>query len=1149
MTGGGDPMVPPMWMSSSSAQKLIIGCSFKFRDPAQQNADGSSNTGTYGDITPVQVISDLRIRIDQTHGYYTGSDIRFDNMDYDYVSSDPRQTSTAADYPMKRALWEINSIRCKKGIGVAGGSGGSPPPPPPPPPPPGTTDYEVDAVPPFDVPAWTEVIHAGEFGFAGIGGGGSNEWKFKKDNNYPTNHIGYSYQHTTDSLGGNYTYVEQSGMMQNDDPTLAPVETVYYMVPWDWGFGSSDSSDQDGNAFTYTSLIDPIAGNIDYLSATLGAPFTSPWESSPNHLGRPGFEFDRVAKGDNNYSYNTVTIDPNNYTYIKTLAPGAGYKDHQIISHDGFTSIDAWKGGDWYLVDIEWDKQFGVFGGWGIGGQGDVFVVGVTGTNASASVDGQPVDIINGIGTYGQNLTMADGSIHKQLIRLKQADRFRYGTQEKVMRAIFKVDPNANVLQGGALAGNQTLEILVTNQSPAVKIEKIIVKKLSGNYIWDQWQTTNGNATDWIDNGGTYASQGIQPHANPVHAFDVQYLYYYNNSLCWQIEDLPPGNNPWQGGADVYDWTQLFTPSPWISPSTWTLSFTVNDNAYGLIDQNPTASGTFTGSFRGFASTSNPAALALGNAPDGYEGVSFEGVDQPGHYQISFNFDGSNSLSNWTFERAPLGSSTFVAHSGALTTVSSSFPVGNLPNYMTASDMMDRIKFYPEEVYTSHEYSISNIILTDNTPIFIGGGAAGGWNFNGFNTSLYNFVYWDYENQHLTFLACPVALEDDDTVFQEFISVSQPIDATINRYEKYKISFTHGITANSTATLSIYYYNSLGFGFKISNISNTTAGYIPIDPFTGLVDYTNYPTVAPFELIVTIGDPDYIDYPPTALSGYSIGPSSWSSINQLDSAFNPDLKNSFVIQVEGSLDDNDILFGYIDNVSMVRVFDMTDAIDTTVSFSEKVNGWTSFKGFIPENGVNVSNKYFTFDKGALYQHYVPLVDGNNGETDDNTNEFTAYTLEEANNYNTFYDNFIQPSTVTAVLNQEPSTVKMFNTINYEGTQSYIVQPSNANRITLNNVAAWKANADIVGWWCSSIITDLDNGSVNEFIEKEGKWFNYIKGINNKSNDTSLFSAQGVGIIDSVILLEGEEGASRTAGFPVTSPPAKPITPPGTTNNY
>ena len=33
----------------------------------------------------------------------------------------------------------------------------------------------------------------------------------------------------------------------------------------------------------------------------------------------------------------------------------------------------------------------------------------------------------------------------------------------------------------------------------------------------------------------------------------------------------------------------------------------------------------------------------------------------------------------------------------------------------------------------------------------------------------------------------------------------------------------------------------------------------------------------------------------------------------------------------------------------------------------------------------------------------------------------------------------------------------------------------------------------LGWYVSEIKTDQDVGGINEFIEKEGKWFNYIKG--------------------------------------------------------
>ena len=43
-------------------------------------------------------------------------------------------------------------------------------------------------------------------------------------------------------------------------------------------------------------------------------------------------------------------------------------------------------------------------------------------------------------------------------------------------------------------------------------------------------------------------------------------------------------------------------------------------------------------------------------------------------------------------------------------------------------------------------------------------------------------------------------------------------------------------------------------------------------------------------------------------------------------------------------------------------------------------------------------------------------------------------------------------------------------------------------------------------------TDKDKGNLPEFIEKEGKWFNYIKGLSTpQALDTSRFSVQGIGI--------------------------------------
>ena len=128
-----------------------------------------------------------------------------------------------------------------------------------------------------------------------------------------------------------------------------------------------------------------------------------------------------------------------------------------------------------------------------------------------------------------------------------------------------------------------------------------------------------------------------------------------------------------------------------------------------------------------------------------------------------------------------------------------------------------------------------------------------------------------------------------------------------------------------------------------------------------------------------------------------------------------------------------------------------------------------------------------------------------------------YTPEEANNYNNFYGQHY-PSTIKAVLNAEPSIIKTFNTLAYEGSQAYAVQPANTmingvlhGAINIDNAKA--VNGDIHGWHAVDIETDLETGMLREFIKKEGKWFGPIKGnplSKNNVLDTSNFSVQGLG---------------------------------------
>ena len=189
----------------------------------------------------------------------------------------------------------------------------------------------------------------------------------------------------------------------------------------------------------------------------------------------------------------------------------------------------------------------------------------------------------------------------------------------------------------------------------------------------------------------------------------------------------------------------------------------------------------------------------------------------------------------------------------------------------------------------------------------------------------------------------------------------------------------------------------------------------------------------------------------------------------------------------GSFDD------FKDEYNITLKTDKGDGKDYTVSFKEKVNGFTSFKSFIPEDALSMGGNYYSFKQGQLFQHH-----------------------SENGSYNTFYsgigigDSETEESTVNLLLNEMPTSVKNFKTFNYEGTQGNIIQNHQDNEY----YNTWVKD----GWLVEDIKTDQEDGSVPEFIEKEGKWFNYIRGNNakdTKSIQTDQFNFQGIGIPSSI----------------------------------
>ena len=191
--------------------------------------------------------------------------------------------------------------------------------------------------------------------------------------------------------------------------------------------------------------------------------------------------------------------------------------------------------------------------------------------------------------------------------------------------------------------------------------------------------------------------------------------------------------------------------------------------------------------------------------------------------------------------------------------------------------------------------------------------------------------------------------------------------------------------------------------------------------------------------------------------------------------------------------------------------------ETTLSFKEEVDGWTSRKSYIPESGVSLNGTYYTFKNGLIWQHYINSIRNNFygiGQTDAALGKY-------------------HESSFNVLINENPIAVKTFNTLNYTGSDSleyvYNTAATGSRNLSIAEIQADNLLPDSFttkkGWYTNSIVTDLQEGKIKEFIDKEGKKLNYIKGMNtffttncNNNVDTSEFNIQGIG---RPILISGE----------------------------
>tara|TARA_R110000787_G_scaffold3543_5_gene13854 strand:+ start:12322 stop:13167 length:846 start_codon:yes stop_codon:yes gene_type:complete len=131
----------------------------------------------------------------------------------------------------------------------------------------------------------------------------------------------------------------------------------------------------------------------------------------------------------------------------------------------------------------------------------------------------------------------------------------------------------------------------------------------------------------------------------------------------------------------------------------------------------------------------------------------------------------------------------------------------------------------------------------------------------------------------------------------------------------------------------------------------------------------------------------------------------------------------------------------------------------TLTFNPSSKGWPSFYTFYPEWMIGMNSHLYSFNKGNLYRHNSTTVPRNN-----------YYGIQSF-------------STITGVLNDKPTEIKLFKTLSYESNTDIGLYSSETAR-----------------WSVERLETDLvrPTASVdpviaaNDFVEKEGEWFSFIR---------------------------------------------------------
>ena len=184
------------------------------------------------------------------------------------------------------------------------------------------------------------------------------------------------------------------------------------------------------------------------------------------------------------------------------------------------------------------------------------------------------------------------------------------------------------------------------------------------------------------------------------------------------------------------------------------------------------------------------------------------------------------------------------------------------------------------------------------------------------------------------------------------------------------------------------------------------------------------------------------------------------------------------------------------NKNYVVSLQNADNTYNTLSFEEATNGWVSFYDYKPSSGFSSQGSFFTINNGSIWKHYS-----------DSVNRGNFYGVNNK-------------SSVKLVFNPDPTRVKTFKTISYEGTNGWEV----------TSLVSDSTGTDLVnGLWVNNIEQATSTADVATFtITNPGSGF-YLTG-NNVGTSSDGF---GTGL--TVDIVATAPGGSGIASIVINQP--------------